>query len=64
MTTPGPAAKSGVILWAIFVLVMLVVVIGVGAVFLGGSKTRALFGASADALAGPERVKPADAGSP
>lgn len=51
MTTPGPAAKRAVLVWAI-VVAFVVVLLGVGAVFLGGSKTRQLFDGSADALAG------------
>ncbi len=61
MTTPGPVAKRAVLLWAIVVTFVLVALLGIGAVFIGGSKTRNLFGASADALAGPDHV--ADAGA-
>lgn len=64
MTTPGPAAKRAVLLWAIVVTVVLVGLLGIGAVFIGGSKTRNLFGASADALAGPEVVRDAGAELP
>lgn len=35
-----------------------------GAVFLGGTKMRRLFGASADALAGPDVARARDAGTP
>lgn len=52
MTTPGPTAKRAVLLWAIVVTFVLVGLCGIGAVFIGGSKTRQLFDGSADALAG------------
>lgn len=59
MTTPGPAAKSAAVIWAIVVTFVIVVLLGIGAVFIGGSKTRQLFDASADALAGPDIVRDA-----
>lgn len=61
MTTPGPAAKRAVLLWAIVVTFVVVVLLGIGVVFIGGSKTRQLFDASADALAGPDIVRDAGA---
>lgn len=65
MSAPGPAAKSAAIVWAVVATFVVVALLGIGAMFLGGSKTRNLFGASADALAGPESVVPVrrDAGS-